>query len=164
MFDSNVGRWVGFAILLAGTIALSIYLKGHGEPLCRAGYAIGKFELAFTQEKAKEIVNAWGEANVNIARADIHLDFAFIACYSLLLAMVCNAAASHLHGAWQTAGVVLAWGMLGAGLLDCLENAGMLMMLDGNYGPVLWVSICAATKFALALFGLTYILAAHLVR
>lgn len=164
MFDSNVGRWVVFAILLLGTVALSFYLTKHGEPLRKAGYAIGKFELAFKQANAEKIVKAWGEANVSIARADIHLDFAFIACYSLLLAMVCNGAASHLQGAWQTAGVVLAWGMLAAGLLDCLENAGMLMMLDGNYGPVLWVSICAATKFALILIGLSYIFAAHLVR
>jgi hypothetical protein len=160
-------RWVVFVVLLVGTLALSRYLTGLGKKLIAAGTpgAIVDLELTWSEDGAKDVLTKWSAANViGVARRSIHVDFAFIACYSLLLAMVCNAAASHLHGAWHTAGVVLAWAMLAAGLLDCIENIGMLTMLNGNYGPALWVSICAFTKFVLLGIGVIYIVAAHLAR
>jgi hypothetical protein len=160
-------RWLVFVVLLVGTCALSWYLTGLGKKLIAAGTpgAIVDLELAWKADCAKSVVTKWNDAGVTgVARHSIHVDFAFIFCYSLLLAMVCQAASSHLHGAWQTAGVVLAWGMLAAGVLDCIENIGMLTMLHGNYGPVRWVSLCAATKFVILIVSVIYIVAAHLAR
>ncbi|HVE70149.1 MAG TPA: hypothetical protein VNI54_02185 [Thermoanaerobaculia bacterium] len=154
-----------FWALLIGTVALSFYLTAQGKQLIRAGTpgAIVDLELAWTKTAAQSVIAKW--ANVlHVARRSIYVDFVFIVFYSLLLRMVCAAASQHLNGGWQRAGELLAWGMLVAGVLDVIENIGMLMMLNGNFAPVLIVSIAAAVKFLLLAAGVVYILAAHVAR
>jgi hypothetical protein len=160
-------KLVAFFILLIGTVAFAWYLDHEGDALRAAGTkrAIVDLELAWTQPVAREVVEKWRAATVlDVARRNIYVDFGFIAFYAPLLALVCFSGASHRTGGWRVAGVAIAWGMLAAGALDVIENLGMLPMLDGNFTFVTLVSICAATKFVLLGIGVTYILAAHLVR
>ncbi|HEX6087821.1 MAG TPA: hypothetical protein VF266_25035 [Thermoanaerobaculia bacterium] len=157
-------RWIVFAVLLAGTIALALYLMDHGAPLRQAGCSIGCFELAFTPKKAAAIVDAWGAANVEIAREDIYADFAFLLFYASFLWLICRGAASHLTGRWLRAARIIAPAMLVAGALDAVENAGMLVMLSGTFAVAPVVAVCAAVKFALVAVGIVFIYAAHLAR
>jgi hypothetical protein len=162
---SRPKRLIAFIVLLLGTIGFGGYLAGHGVPLRSAGHAILDLELARTPENARSVIDDWGRNGVlDDARCDIYIDFGFILFYALFLALVCASAASHLAGRWRRAGTVIAWAMLAAGVLDMLENAGMLFTIAGTHTLAPIVFVCAAAKFELIAIGILFVFVAHVVR
>ncbi|HMO33650.1 MAG TPA: hypothetical protein PKE63_01590 [Lacibacter sp.] len=146
--------------LFAGTLIMTLLMRWHGAPLSRfpeSPAGIVSLELAKTKATTAAILSAWRERPVpnTIARArqNTWLDFAFILFYSLFLYTACTVVARSFHPAHQSAAYSLALLPLLAGLLDVLENAGMLWQL--SRGAEEWMAratwCCALLKFTLLL-------------
>jgi hypothetical protein len=158
-------RRLVFLPLLALTLLSMLVLAGLNRPL--APYGIVAFELAGEQQRAVEIVGAWGEAARLSAAFGLGFDYLYLVAYSTTIGLACLWAAEQLRDrGWPLAGIgmALAWAQWLAGLLDAVENATLFRVL---LGPVEqpWPLIArwsAIFKFALVAIGLLYALAGAL--
>jgi hypothetical protein len=140
--------------LLAFAVAagMGVYLKYQGEKLKPPGIIC--FELAFTASRARRIVEGWSGFR-EVAVGQVRADYLFIAGYTGSFLFVCFHAADYArhsgHANLAGAADLAGYGALIAGLLDCVENVGLLRMLAGGISTpvVLVTSLSAAVKFAL---------------
>lgn len=145
--------------LLALPVAagMGVYLKYQGARLKPPGI-IG-FEFAFTAAKAKRIIDSWSDYR-DVAVKQVRADYLFIAGYTCSLLFICFHAADYArqsgHGNLASAADLAGYGALLAGVLDCIENVGLLRMLAGHISTpvVLVTSLSAAAKFALLAMAL----------
>ena len=149
----------GFRVIaLILTVVMACVLSNQGSPLRNQhAHGIGSLELAWTGTRAKEVADSWKSGRLNrTARWQVYLDFIFIAGYTALLVALTLVAQRGANAAGLTCLAYFAglgvYGAIAAGILDCLENLGMLVMLSGciNTPLALITSVCAFTKFALA--------------
>jgi len=123
-------------------------------------------ELAGSGARASEIIATWEGANViPLAVGSLLLDFPFLVLYSLTLAALCLAAsrfAAATHPGFEPTGLVLAWGVYAAGLLDAVENMALLAVLGLEAAvPAPQIAAAAATvKFLLLGSAVIYTFAA----
>jgi hypothetical protein len=148
----------GFRVIaLIITVVMACVLTNQGSPLRNQhAHGIISLELAWTGTRAQEVVDAWKSDRLKrTAYWQVLLDFIFIVGYAsglVALALVtqrgANAAGLTCVAYFAGLGV---YGGIAAGILDCLENCGMLVMLSGciNTPIALITSVCAFTKFAL---------------
>jgi hypothetical protein len=101
------------------------------------GPGIIPFELAGTPERARAMMDRWGEDGRAAARASLLLDFPFLVAYSAL-----NVAVARSRPAAAAA--------VAAGACDAVENAALLGVLAGRGDRLPAV----ARGFALAKFAL----------
>jgi len=127
-------------------------------------HGVGIIELEFTgtSAKAEQHYEELGPDGRSAARTSLLLDYPYLVAYGLFLAGACVAVADRARRAGRARlaaiGVPLAWGALGAAACDAVENAMLLLILDGNTGQP-WPAIafaCASVKFALAGLALLY--------
>lgn len=135
------------------------------EMMRTGGPGIIPFELAGSEARAAEIMRRWGRPGQAAALRSLLLDYPYLASYSCLLALTCNAAADSLqrrgHRWLAAAGAPLAWGQLVAGGCDAAENAALLAVLAGARGRMpLLARAFAVNKFCLLVLGLSYCLLA----
>lgn len=148
-------------ILLAGTAVMIVVMAKTGAPLKTAATPKGilDLEFAYSAAKASEVKQAWLPAD-NIAAATIntYLDFIFLFFYALFLFFTCDKIARITK---SRVGTLVANGALYAGLLDIIENTGMLMTLSGTVsGNTAFITtFCSIIKWALALAAVLYLLA-----
>jgi hypothetical protein len=89
------------------------------------------------------------------------LDYAYLATYSPLQALLCTVAGEALRDrGWRaaaSAAPAFAWGQLAAGVFDASENTALLAVLAGHDGrlPTL-AHRCANAKFTLLALGIAY--------
>lgn len=127
------------------------------------GPGIIPFELAGGEARATAIMRRWGRPGQAAARRSLLLDYPYLASYSCLLALACDATAESLRRRerfWlAAAGAPLAWGQLAAGACDAAENAALLAVLAGarRRMPVV-ARVFAVNKFVLLGLGLAYLL------
>ena len=89
------------------------------------------------------------------------IDYPYLLAYATTLSLGCVLIARHLPGPRNVAslGVWLAWGIIGAALLDAVENAALLHLLLGDRREG-WVALafwCAVPKYLLVLVALAYL-------
>jgi hypothetical protein len=129
-------------------------------------HGVGIIELEFTStaDRAAEHHRDLGPEGRDAARTALLLDYGYLVAYGLFLAGACTAVADRARRAGRprlaAAGPLLAWGALGAAACDAVENAMLLLILDGQTGqpwPAL-VSALATVKFALAASASLYAL------
>ena len=119
-------------------------------------------EFAYNKTKAAVVINAWsgtGAAdNIHAAKINTWLDFIFLFFYALLLYYSCKEIAASFDGFLFITGRFLAKGALIAGLLDMLENAGMLITLNGTLSDsfTMLTVVFSLIKWVLALAGVVY--------
>jgi hypothetical protein len=115
-------------------------------------------EFAYNTSKAAIVTTAWAGATIGAAKTNTYLDFIFLLFYSLFLFFASDKIARIIK---SKAGTLIANGALYAGLLDVVENAGMLMTLSGNTSgtTTFLTTACAVIKWALALLAAAYCLA-----
>ncbi len=120
-----------------------------------AGSVIVEFEMAKTAEKAKALMESWGDEGTTRFIRGIYADFIFIACYSATLFFGCRYA-GHLsgHSIFKNAGYIFSYLALIAGICDILENAGMLFTIKRKV--VAWV-VHFAYDMAFVKFSLIFI-------
>ncbi len=140
-------------IVLPVAAAMGVFLKCQGADLLPQGI-IG-LELAFTEGDATRIVGAWSGAKHDVAVKQVLFDYIFIVGYAGSLVFICLNAADHArrrgHAGLAQAAECAALGALAAGVLDCIENAGLLLTLAQPISGaiVLITSLAASVKFAL---------------
>ena len=158
------------ALWITGALALGLFavlgvldarLTEDGAP------GIVPFEMAGSEERAREILGEWGEDRHDTARASLIVDFPYLVVYSAFLALAVTAVAdASRRPRLARIGPALAWGALGAGLFDAIEDIALLRMVAGHVDqPNPAIARWAATvKFALAGAALVYVLAGLVVR
>jgi hypothetical protein len=139
---------------IAVAVGMGAYLNHQGASLKPPGI-IG-FELAFTTSNARRIVGGWA-GSLDVAAKQVWYDYVFILGYACSLLFICFHAADYAshrgHADLASLAEFAGYGALLAGLLDGIENVGLLLMLAGRISTliVLVTSLCATMKFVLAL-------------
>lgn len=150
-----------FLFITAGTLLMVVVMNKTGAPLKTADTPLGilNLEFAYNSQQAAAVINAWQPGGkIQAANTNTIYDFNFILFYSIFLFTGCNMVARRYAGSLNGIGRVLAKCAVAAGLLDVLENTGMLLTLHGhlNDSITLFTVICSGIKWALALFALLY--------
>jgi hypothetical protein len=115
-------------------------------------------EMADTPEKLQHLLAIW---NKQVAVNNIYIDFLFIPCYALFLAVCCKYMAEKIvrpsYQIWANRLVKL---LVVAALFDVVENILMLMSIAGNYTTetLLLTRLIASSKFLLVGLAILYIL------
>jgi hypothetical protein len=165
-------RWVressrkGLFWTLAGIALLTIIaLQLLGEPLKTPASPAGiiSFELAGSLSNSEKILESWGPGARVYAGLNLGLDFLFISAYVGAIGLGCTLVGMALSPRIRPAsflGIFLAWGILLAGLLDCIENYALIRLLLGSRQAILanLARMCALPKFLVVLVGLLYLL------
>jgi hypothetical protein len=143
------------AILALLTVVVMVALDAIGRPLVTevAPLGIVSFEFAGDVATATRILESWGEAGRVRAGLTQGLDYLFLVLYASAIGLGCLLVAG-------AAGPALAWGQVGAALLDAVENFALIRLLLGS-DDALWPTLawgCAALKFALVGVGLATVL------
>jgi hypothetical protein len=156
-------RWLWIAGAATASLffvlgAIDIRIQDTGGP------GILEFEFSASEERVAETVVEWGDQGTDDARLSLWLDYAFMLAYASFLALSVAAVrdASRRRG-WDglaAVGAVLVFFPPAAAAFDALENAGLLVALDGNGGDLapLLAAICAGIKFALIVTAIAYLL------
>lgn len=164
-----------FPIIAFGSLVMMIVMFKTSATLKTSSTPLGilNLEFAYNSAKADTILNAWqpdGKIdNIEVAKFNTLLDFIFLFFYSLFLYKACKMLSGSYKGVLQKTGLLLANGAILAGVLDILENAGMLFTLQGNiYNSILLLTtFVSIIKWILALAAVTYLLilgVAYLIR
>lgn len=159
-------------ILLVSTIIMIVLMFLQGRPL-KTSYTpagIVSLELAPTLRDAEAVLDIWAEAStddidiIKTAVGNTWLDFAFLFFYSLLL--FCAAKNLSLYFSQKKFWNLVAVASLAAGILDIIENIGMLQTLQekGSHNIALMTAVAAYFKFILILLVLFFIVAGLLVK
>lgn len=168
-------RRVLFWLAVAVAVALFVVLARLDAPLktSEAPYGIVSLELASSVAEVETILASWrrvvveGVGGLTLARRSIGIDFAFIVAYVTVLAGACRWAAAALRrqGRPGASAVRAVAGLQPvAGLLDVVENVGMLIEVGRASGgglaafvpPV--VAVAASLKFLSIAAGVVAIL------
>lgn len=153
-------------LCIAGGAALALWVFlviQDGEIKQSNGPGIVPFEVAGTQEEAREILEEWGEQGRDAARVSLYVDFAYLIAYSLFLAVGCTVASQRLarRGMKSLAGIgpMLGWTMFAAAAFDAIEDVALLRVLAGHTETWPGIALYAAIpKFAIAGIGLAYVI------
>jgi hypothetical protein len=153
--------WALTALALLTMIALQLL----GAPLRTEASLSGivSFELAGSLANIETILTSWDPTTRIYAGLNLGLDYLFIGTYVGAIGLGCVLVAESLgrHGRLLgTTGVLLAWGVLLAGALDCVENYALIKLLLGSQANILAVVArsCAIPKFLIVLLGLLYVI------
>ena len=168
MKTSFLNKKTGLFFLLAGTLVMMVVMAKTGATLKTAATPKGilDLEFAYNATKTADVVIAWTGIipadNVLAAIVNTWLDFIFLFFYSLFLNKACRMIAAKFNRFFSVAGGLVATGALIAGLLDVLENIGMLTSLNGHISNAvsLLTFVFSITKWTLALGSVLYILVA----
>jgi hypothetical protein len=156
-------RLSSFLYLLAGTVIVSVALRSVGPSVP----SIVDYEFAGNVAQAAGIINAW-DANARLRAAfNLGLDYLYMPLYSTVIALACLWGSRLIPGrTWRGTGILLAWGLWLAALLDAIENFALITLLFGEISdPYPQIAqICAAGKFSLILLGLVYCAVAAIIR
>ena len=155
-------------ILLAlVTLAMVFVMQLTGKPLKTATTPIGilNLEFASTSASVQNVVTAWQDKEVmNAAKLNAWLDFLFLISYGALFYFLCKQFASR----FKTNSLLHRMAIIGsilavvAAVMDMLENAGMLMSLNGNVstGVAAFTFISSFIKWAAVAYCVCFILVA----
>jgi hypothetical protein len=152
-----------FLPLLILTLALTAILQAVNAPLktAAASQGIVSYEFGGTTAGAERILASWNGQAREHAGFSLGLDFLYMPSYAVTIGLACAWVAESLRrrARWLgTAGVILAWGLIVAALLDATENVALTTMLFGAPAEP-WPIIafgCATVKFLLIACGLLY--------
>lgn len=165
------GWCLGAGVALATTTVMSAALmRGPVRTMKSAsGVGIVPFELAGTDQRAREILAGWGGDGVAAARRSLHLDFPFLVGYAGLGALLAASSAGPVGDAgwaWLTpVGCGAAAGAVLAGVLDAIENLALLRAIRASRDPDadLGSEARLARRAARTKFGLVYLVAGWLL-
>jgi len=150
-------------IAMAGLQVLDGYLKTDAAPR-----GIVSFEFAGSLSNASAMLGSWDSQARIAAGLSLGLDYLFLFVYAGAIGLGCVLTAkSRFQRApiGMTIGHALAWGQLGAALLDAVENYGLARVLLGAQTD-LWPLVafwCAGPKFVIVALGLAYVLIGFIV-
>jgi hypothetical protein len=143
-------------VLAIATVAFGVAALPSLDTMEDHGVGIIELEFTGTSERAAKHHEQLGSEGRSAARTSLFLDYPYLIAYGLFLAGACVAVADRAGRAGRerlaALGAPLAWAALGAAACDAVENAMLLVVLDGHTGQP-WPALAfgfAAVKFALA--------------
>ncbi len=151
---------------LLGTVAMMIVMVKTGATLKTTATPLGILNLEFAYNSAQTtgIINAWKTTgdpnNVLAAIYNTFYDFLFLFFYAGFLFLTCKKIAANIKGPAAKAGNLIARGAILAGILDVLENIGMLLSLH-NYtsDAIAFLTVFfSVIKWGLAIIAVLYVL------
>jgi len=152
---------------LIGSLTMATIVTIQGESLKTKDTPLGvlNLEFAFNSSHTQYVLAAWHpkiKDNIEVAKKNTWLDFIFLFFYSIFLFLACKAISRSFGGLFGRAGKFIAKGAILAGLLDIIENIGMLLTLSGKGSDTiaLCTTICSVIKWALALLAVLYVITA----
>ncbi len=153
-----------FIALLILALVLMLSLQVLGEPLQTSDAPLGivSFELAGSLSAARSVLESWGPRGRIDAGLNLGLDYLFLFAYTGAIGLGCVLLAQDLSRRIRSlalAGVVLAWGLILAGLLDAVENYALIHVLLGSqreFWPV-FAQWCAVAKFLIVAAALLFL-------
>ncbi len=159
-----------FVVLLMITLVVMGGLQVFDDALKTeaAPRGIVSFEFAESLTSARQIIASWGPKGAVYAGLSLGLDFLFLFSYAGTIGLGCVLAARGLSRqmkSFSLLGAPLAWGQLGAALLDVFENMGLIHVLLGNESEI-WPTLafwCAIPKFLIVAAGLLYLVVSVLI-
>jgi hypothetical protein len=170
-FLSPTARWVLLAVLVVASLSLAVVLANSAREL-RVGpaapHGLLSYEFAWTHDRVRAILLAWGPDLKEVARAYLRADFAFLVTYPLLLSLACAMISDVPDVPQPAVGVFLSWAVLCAIPIEALENIGLLRMLGHGTHDLASdtvaraVGLCAGIKFTLGFAALGYLLLSEL--
>ncbi|HEY42382.1 MAG TPA: hypothetical protein G4O11_00155 [Anaerolineae bacterium] len=154
-----------FWVLLLLTLCLMATLRVLDAPLKTeaAPSGIVSFEFAGDLQLAQRMIESWDRRGQVSAGLSLGLDYLFLIAYAGSIGMGCVLIAQNASKRVKklgTLGVLLAWALLVAGLLDMVENYALIRVLLGSQREI-WPMVakwCALPKFLIVALGLAYIL------
>lgn len=155
-------RWWGLVAAGIAMVVLLLAMSPAENQMQDTGPGMIPFELSGGQGRADEILSEWGEDGQAAAREQLRIDFGFLFAYgtflTLALAAVRDLAARH---GWRRLTAIgraaIFFGALAASF-DALENACLLLTLEGagSAFPLL-ATIFAACKFIFVIAAIVYL-------
>ena len=147
------------------TGVLGLVMAGLAAPMWDAGGPdIVWFELAWSQERASEILLEWDGDARDAARLSLWLDFLYLAGYGAFWALAARAMRDRaLDAGWERLGRAGRFAAVAAPLAaacDAGENVALLVVLEGravDVGPPV-AAFFASVKFALIGFSVLFVL------
>ena len=152
-------------------IAMMVVMNKTGATLKTAAtpHGIINLEFAYNNVKTNAIINAWAPINeidnIAVAKINTWFDFLFICAYAFFFFFACTKIAGNIKGTLSKVGNNIAKAALLAGFFDVLENAGMLLTLNGyvNSSVAFLTTFFSVLKWGLVLLVVLYLLIALLV-
>lgn len=131
-------------------------------------YGIVAFELAYSVEKAGEIVGVWGDELLPLAKKSLLVDYPFMPGYALLFFALTRLFAlmpGGRVGLWTRRAALFP---LAAAVFDAVENLGLLSIVASPDAIPAWApltaGIAATIKFSLLLLAILFWPAAVIAR
>jgi len=152
-----------FPVMLVLTLGVMTTLGVLGKPLMTPAAPCGIlcFEFAGDLPNAQTMVASWGPRGQVYAGLNLGLDYLFLVAYSSCIGLGCVLVASALDPKarfFAALGVVLAWLLFGAAVLDGIENYALIRVLlgaeDAGLPALAWW--CAASKFLIVIAGMLF--------
>lgn len=151
---------------LAGTLIMMLVMARTGSTLKTPATPMGilDLEFAYNLSKTQTILNAWAPTsqldNIAVAKTNTWWDFIFLFFYSVFLFLACKKIASNYKTAVAKAGNIIAGAAIAAGILDILENAGMLLSLHGHGSATIafGTTFVSVIKWGFVLIAVLYLL------
>jgi len=167
-FLPHILRKPFFFVFLALTIFIFGVFSFLDQPLktSAAPSGIVSFELAFTGDVSRSILDSWDENARLFAAFGLGFDFLFMPVYAVALSLGLLLASRDKPGWYLNLTTMLGWGAFAAALFDAIENYALWNLLIGNPGgsyPQI-AGICASIKFMLLISGLLTALAGYFVK
>lgn len=149
--------------LLLVTLFFFLLLRYQGADLIQpySPKGIVSLELATSATATAKVIDGYtADGLIGKTRLNILIDFFFIPFYAMLFYTLAGSISVRLKGRAATAGVLLAFFSLIAGLLDVFENIFMLFATYDLYNDLTAILTCflAAMKFLLLLIAFGYII------
>lgn len=150
-------------VLLLATLFFFLLLRYQGADLIQpySPKGIISLEIAPSDEATGKVIAGLQEDGlISKTRQNIFIDFFFIIFYAMLFYTLAGSISVRLRGKAATAGVLLAFFSLIAGLLDVFENILMLLATYGIYNDLtaILTTFFASMKFLLLFIALLYII------
>jgi hypothetical protein len=151
--------WISGIFTLFLTIALSYVDQPLKNPV--APHGIVSFELAGSIQTARAILDSWNAQARLFAAFSLGIDFLYLTAYPLFIALLIYKLAEKFRKSYYLFyrfGLALALLQPVAGVLDAIENYGLIRLLFGSMnGTFASLAFFAATvKFTLIVTGVLY--------
>ena len=125
------------------------------------------FELAADYNESQEMINSWNSKAKIYAAFSLGIDYLFLVAYGFFLSLLCVFLAHKVSARkiFYEAGILVSYGVLGAAMLDAIENFALFKLLLGSSNEFysLLASSSAIIKFMLVLLSFVYILSAGIM-
>lgn len=119
---------------------------------------IVSYELAYSLDNFESIHQSWNELQFRYAALSLGFDYLFLVLYPITIAVGIVMLSNKLG--YISTGKKLSWLVISSGLLDAIENYGLIQLLNGHL-ELHWAQIAfwtASIKFAIVGIGLFYLI------